>query len=341
LWSGEAEPAGLVVPGAQQLEVVRRLNLVGSPSPALVERVLSASAPGRGSPDLELAGAGPEFTFGPRPVDPEALSSRELLRVVTGVIAADLAAAPPSNPVALRPRPWRRGYRLVGDPGIADPWRARLVTAGRPPGGRAPTIVVVGQAVDQMLAGVWLARCFTCGAVPWEQWLARWEQRRALPPRIDLVAQAHLWVDRTGPGRVHVVLDPAAREPQLVHPGTLTGWTPPPLLSADAAELGRRTATMLSVLVPAHERAQRLTHVLRPQLQVESGPPPNVPEPHRSWVTRRARRLAEGLAARAAGYAVHGNPESVVPVWSDAGAQPTETGALEVGLRLLLREERG
>ncbi len=340
-WSAEAEPTGLVVPGAQQLEVLRRLNLLGAPPPVLVERVLTASAPGRGSPDLELVGARPESRFGPRPVDPEKLPTSELLRVVTGIIAADLAATPTSHPPVSRPRPCRGGYRLVGDPGIADPWRARLVEAGRSPGGRAPTIVVAGRALDQMLAGAWIARCFSTGAVPWPEWLAVWERRRSLPPRLDLVALANLWAGRTGAARVHVVLDRAAREPKVVHPTSLRGWTPPPLVSADAAELARRTAGMLSVLVPASERAGRLTTLLRPLVQGEAGSPPAIPEEARPWVTRRARRLATGLAAAEAGYAVHGNPELVLPAWAADTAQPCDEGALGVGLRWLLREERG
>ena len=43
------------LPGAQQLELLRRLNLVGQPKQRLVERVVAASAPGRGRPDLELS----------------------------------------------------------------------------------------------------------------------------------------------------------------------------------------------------------------------------------------------------------------------------------------------
>jgi hypothetical protein len=72
-WTGTAEPEAAVVPGAQQLELVRRLNLAGAPAPQLVERVFAASAPGRGQPDLELLGAVPESPFGPRPVDPATL----------------------------------------------------------------------------------------------------------------------------------------------------------------------------------------------------------------------------------------------------------------------------
>ena len=50
-WTRTADPAGAVVPGAQQLELLRHLNQAGTPTPRLVDRVLEASAPGRGLPD--------------------------------------------------------------------------------------------------------------------------------------------------------------------------------------------------------------------------------------------------------------------------------------------------
>jgi len=39
---------GRYLPGAQQLELLRRLNAAGRPTASLVDRVLNASAPGRG-----------------------------------------------------------------------------------------------------------------------------------------------------------------------------------------------------------------------------------------------------------------------------------------------------
>ena len=92
-WSSfSADDQGRYLPGAQQLELLRRLNLAGHPSPALVERVLAASAPGRGRPDLELVGVDETRRFGPPAVDPAELSDDELLRVATGLLALDLAS---------------------------------------------------------------------------------------------------------------------------------------------------------------------------------------------------------------------------------------------------------
>ena len=92
-WSStDAARRGPYLPGAQQLELLRRLNLAGRPSPTLVERVLAASAPGRGRPDLELVGVDEDRRFGPPAVDPAELPDDELLRVATGLLALDLAS---------------------------------------------------------------------------------------------------------------------------------------------------------------------------------------------------------------------------------------------------------
>src|SRR3954447_16344628 len=75
-WSGEGDPHGRILPGAQQLELLRPLNVAagggaeGTVSAELATRTVEASAPGRGRPDLELEGAVAPLAFGPRPVDP-------------------------------------------------------------------------------------------------------------------------------------------------------------------------------------------------------------------------------------------------------------------------------
>ena len=96
----DASDQGRYLPGAQQLELLRRLNLAGHPSTALVERVLAASAPGRGRPDLELVGVDEARRFGPPAVDPAELSDDELLRVATGLLALDLVPASTVSAIA-------------------------------------------------------------------------------------------------------------------------------------------------------------------------------------------------------------------------------------------------
>ena len=126
--------------------------------------MLEASAAGRGRPDLELVGAGPESEFGPAPVDPAGLPAGELVRVAASVLADQLVDAGPV-PADESPRPswWRRGYRLVGDPELADDLRGQLVARGRPPGGREPRILVLGADLAAMTAHAWTHRAFTEG----------------------------------------------------------------------------------------------------------------------------------------------------------------------------------
>ena len=138
-WTSQGERNGRALPGAQQLEVLRRLNQLSTPiDPTLVDRVLGASAPGRGRPDLLLAGVAPSSRFGPPPVDPGDLAVEELLRILSGLLADELAAhEPPAPRVPAFVRPWRTRYRLLGDPWLTDPARAELIARGRPPGGGA------------------------------------------------------------------------------------------------------------------------------------------------------------------------------------------------------------
>src|SRR3954451_19747178 len=128
----DAPDRGRFLPGAQQLELLRRINLAGTPSAELVDRVLDASAPGRGRPDLELVGVDEARRFGPPAVDPTTLADDELLRVATGLLALELApsvemrkmvvdppAGEPSSTSRRRPRRLRTRYQLAGDPWLA------------------------------------------------------------------------------------------------------------------------------------------------------------------------------------------------------------------------------
>lgn len=330
-WSGTAEPSGRAVPGAQQLELLRRLNAVGTPGPVLVDRVLATSAPGRGQPDLELVGAAHDSRFGPPPVDPADVPVRELLRVATALIAEDLVAA--GVPAPPRPgvvRPWRVRYRLVGDPEIADPVRAALVARGRPPGGRMARVLVLAAPVDRMLADAWTRRAFDFGAPGWRSWLEQVTRHDRVPGRIDVLAQARAWSARVGRSRVHVVLDPAEL------PGLL-GVRSLPAVPAPAAavpDLARRVASVLGLHVSAEQRTALLRHRLRPLLEGSAGEPLTLPEAHHPWAHAQAERAAEGL--RRAGYAVHGDPHSLLPVDRSGTGAPDagETLGLAIGLLL-------
>lgn len=336
-WSGEAEPAGPRLPGAQQLELLRRLNASGRPSSRLADRVLAASAPGRGRPDLELLGAVPPRRFGPPPADPGELAADELIRVVTGVLAEDLVAAGVPDPVPGRRRPWRTRYRLVGDPWLAEPIRAALAARGRPSGGRGAPVVVLGTDLASMLVDAWTARCFAQGAPTWTGWLAGAAARGAVPPRADLVRTVRFWSEEVGRARVRVVLDPAAL-PRLL--GVRRGRLPhPPAVSADAADLARRTGAVLGLLVPAPRRTVLLRGALLPRLAAAGGPGLSIPVGRQAWVREHAERMSAALVAD--GYPVVGDLDALLPRPRAGVEAPSEDGVLELALRLLLEDGNG
>jgi hypothetical protein len=344
-WSAWQEPApaheraGRYLPGAQQLELLRRLNLQRVPAPGLASRVLAASAPGRGRPDLGLVGVLPRTRFGPHPVDPADLPPDELVRVATALIAEDVVAAG-DPPAPHAPRRFRRRYRLLGDPELARPLREQLIADGRPPGGSASTVVVLGTNVERMLVHAWTARCFgTEGVRPWPEWVAAAARGGALPPRVDLAEIAQAWARRVGDGRVHVVLDDpryGARLAGLRRPADTSAD-----LTAEAIELARRTGPVVGTLVPPERRAQLVWHRLRPALAGFPGPKLHAPERHRTWLEGRTadlrRRLARG------NYAVHGDlPDpSAAPTTGPAGgeagvAAPDDGRVLALAMQVLL-----
>jgi hypothetical protein len=332
-WTAPApddEQAGRYLPGAQQLELLRRVNLRRLPSPELAERILATSAPGRGRPDLGLVGVLPESRFGPPPVDPADLPADELVRVATAVIAEDVVAAGPL-PEPRRTRIVRRRYRVLGDPGVATPLRDALTASGRPPGGSGATVVVVGGEPSRMLAGVWTARSFGAGIRPWPEWLAALTRHAALPARVDLPTLAEGWVPRVGSGRVHVVLDDPRRATRLVA-GIRRRVPAARPLSADAIELARRTAPVVSLLVTPERRTALMWHRLRPVLAAHPGEPLRVPPRLRPWLEDQTAGLRRRLAA--GDYAVHG--ALAAPDDSPGVTAPDEERVLALAIRLLL-----
>lgn len=325
-WTGTTDgPTPRILPGAQQLELLRRLNATGSVPEVLAERVLAASAAGRGRPDLELVGARPVSEFGPPPVDPADLPADELLRVAALVLAEDLAAeGPDDRPDDLglvlgdaarrvRPRlrswrPWRTRYRLVGDPWRAEALRADLVRRGRPPGGRGAVVLVVADDLATMLADLWTDRCFSTGvAVPtWGSWLESLSGRRRIPPGADPARAAGLWAGRVGRDRVRVVLDRTQLAPLL---GVRT-VAAPPVPSADAIELARLVSGALGLLVTPEPGRRILRERLLPRLLERAGPPLVVPPEHHRWIHRRSIRMREEV--RRGDYPVVGDVDALV-----------------------------
>jgi hypothetical protein len=321
---------GWAVPGAQQLELLRRLNVAGTPSERLAERVLAASAPGRGQPDLELVGVAPDRRFGARPVDPEDLPQGELVRVATSLLAEDLVAAGPRPVREGFPRPWRVRYHLAGDPLRAADLRAHLIRRGRAPGGPTPVAVVLGGPVDRLVAGAWSRRCFEQGVERWPDFLHRWRQRRQLPPRVDIAEIADRMAARHGWEHVRVVLDPA-QLPRTFGVRRLPDWHEP---GADVVELGRRIAAVVGLLVPTQERAALLSTTLWRAMPRTDTPAIAVPDEHADWLAAMARRTEARL--RRGGYPVVGDLAGLAPVAAGPPPGRLPDRVLDLALRMLL-----
>jgi hypothetical protein len=333
--SADGPDLGRFLPGAQQLELLRRLNLAGRPSAALVDRVLTASAPGRGRPDLELVGVDEQRRFGPPAVDPAALPDDELLRVATGLLATELvecrehAVTRPTSQHSRVTRRFRTRYELAGDPWLAAAYTARLVADGRPPGGGGRSVHVLGADVATMLAHTWTTGAFGEGAPSWPDFLAKVRARRRLPRRVALDDVVERFRARPHTGRVGVVLDVAAL-PRLVGVRRLGAVTDVP---AHATELARQVGVALSLHALPAEQAQLLDLVLRPRLAGVTGGLPVVPPEHRDWVEDAGFALRQRLLH--ARYAVVGDPDVLL------STPPERPGGsvLDLAIELLLEEE--
>lgn len=323
------------LPGAQQLELLRRVNAAGHPSPTLARAVLDAGAPDRGMPDRDLDGVPSGPPDGPAPVIPERLPDEELLRIATGVLADQLVDRPGRAVPGPFPRPWRVRYRLVGDPALADTWREHLRLRGRPPGGRHPVVLVVGAGLEQMLVDVHRTRIAEKGVPAWWDWVDQLRFGDALPPRVDLPRVAQAWSDRVGPDRVRVVLD-HSRLPRLL--GVRRLPAPPAGASGIGTEVARRVARVLGVMVPPERRRALVERVLWPAITPLAPGRPVVPEPQREWLTARAARMRDELVG--AGHDVVGSPDLLLGPATATSAATSDGELLEVATRLLLRLDR-
>jgi len=349
-WHGSAEPNGPFLPGAQQLELLRRVNQRGPVEHDLAERILSASAPGRGRPDLELLGAEVPSKFGPRPVDPSNLPADELIRVATSVLADQIVAtglpapAPerlirPTGRAIVRPRTFRRSYRLLGDPWIVDPIRANLGRRGYPSGGVRPLVLIVGARLDLMLSHTFTTRCFEGGVSAWGPWLRDLKRTDRLAARVDLAAVAKRWAEREGTNRIRIVTDQDRIAP-LVRTKVSLGR---PMIAPEAVELTRRLGTVLGLLVEPPLRARLLRDTLGPHVrQRRLGDPIfAIPAEHQEWVRDQARRMQNAL--HRGGYAVEGSLDALLPDFDRPGHRPGAAGRQDdevLALAIELMRER-
>ncbi|WGL52668.1 hypothetical protein P5P86_02315 [Nocardioides sp. BP30] len=331
------------IPGAQQLEALRRLNQVGRPSPTLVDRVLAGDLVGRGRGDLGLLGE-PHVRFGTPPVDPAELPTTELLRVLTGLLAEDVVRTGlPQRPAGRRPRIRRVRYQLSGDPWLAVPMRAELARHGYPPGGGRAVTYLVGRDLGGMLIDAWTRRSLVDGAAGWEAWLRKLRRADRLPARADLARQARWWARRVGPENVRIVTDPAL-VPSIL--GVDLALPRPPVLAADALDLARRISPLVGLFAGPGHREELMLHGLVPRLARVPGAPLALPQRFEGWVARRARLVHEELTG--GDYAVLGDPALVLggpgaaaapDASGRAGGSPSEEAVLTLALRTLLEND--
>lgn len=340
----EADPFADGLPGAQQLALLRRLNLAaqaqGRTVPrATADRVLAAGVSGRGRSDLPLVGDDGTRRFGPRPVDPDALPDDELLRVASALIADDVAATAgePEPPRSLvdralgARRPWVRSFVVVGIQRRAEAVREGLAEQGHRPGGRRPTAYLLADDLGAVLAEAWTARCFDQGGPSWVEFLRGSATFGHLPPRADLLRMARSAVERYGAGRVVVVLDTDALAAEL----GVRSLRAAPRLGANAADLVRRVGQPLGLLVAREDRPGLLRASLAPRLDGLGGPVPTVPARHAGWLSTQAERVHHDLAA--ADYPVLGDLDRLLPGPLPAEpVVPVDAEVLALALGLLL-----
>ena len=273
------------------------------PSHRLADRVLAAPAAGRGKADLPLVGAG-AAGFGARPVDPASVDAHELLRVASTLLADDLVALGPDPVRRGVPRPWRRRFRLVGDPVVATAAREHLLGRGRPEGGPRPFVVAVGGPLDDLLAHTWTQRCFEHGSRPWGDWLRFWRERDQLPARVDLDDSVRRWGGRRPFVRIVTDLDhlPEHLGVRRLPPVRVPG--------ADQAELARRISAVVGIRVPVAERPA-LMRTLQTRMPDSGVAPVVVPAAEHEWVATSAARMTRRLTR--AGYPVVGDLADLAP----------------------------
>ena len=135
---GQPVPGDWVVPGAAQLELVRRLaersELDVRSFARLADLVLNRSGPGRGLAQQPLAWPGATTSFGPPPTDPGEVPLEELVRVGVGALTELLLAAPQAAvaPTSVRRRLLTRtpAFELDGSPVTTSAVRRALDVAG-------------------------------------------------------------------------------------------------------------------------------------------------------------------------------------------------------------------
>lgn len=312
------------LPDAVHLELVRRLNAAadGRATGALAERVMSVASPGRGRVDIPLPWPGRQRTYGSPAFELDRLPDEELIRLAVGVLVHLLPGLPtvePSSESPPWPLPWRRRFRLHGSPATAAAVRAALLRQGLVETDWRPTHVVIARPVEVMMAEHWAANARAGGILKWSTLWRRAQASGSLPGQVDAAAIARRLEGRPHEP-VHVVV---ARDAQQAGEATArllrarlevlagSGWTGG-LAETDLLRRVNRLTALTYGPAQVRDLAARLVAALdKVPARPDPGPAPAVPRAARAWADEQAAAAARDL--RGAGYAVHGNPDDLVP----------------------------
>jgi hypothetical protein len=305
------------LPGAAQLELVRRLAAAG-PSldrfAELADLVLETAGPGRGLVDAPLPWPAAR-RVGTPPVEPDALPAEEILRACAGVLAR-LLAAEAELPATRRPRPWRpwrRGFTLLGAPTTVDLVRVALLERGLREGGSHTTWFVLGGPLEDLMAQRWSVRVRAGAGVRWQRLWRTAATNDRLPPGIALPTIARHVADEFDPARVHVVLAEHPTQALRVVADVLgvPGGRIEPRVDVLATDLLRRVNPVLGLAV-GEEARRRVVERVWPEIAAGEEPGTlGAPAAHLDWAVTTGERMARALSGGR--YAVHGDPAIVVP----------------------------
>jgi hypothetical protein len=322
-----------MLPGAQQLELVRRLNALTRLDRSLIEQILATGAPGRGQQCLALVGDDTP-PFGAAPVDPATMPAAELVRLASGVLADLVIDRPRPAPTEARTKLFRPRYQLRGDPWLTRSAHRQLRALGLPPGGLRARGLVVVDPIDDFCVDLWAAQSARVMGPRWSTWLQRLDGQ--LPSRVDPARQAAALTRRRSVRRVEICVGFDAVGEILGVP-----LTPPARLSHAALDAMRHVRVVLRVSVGEPGARALVSSTLLPWLGAGDDadlPRPGVPPKLLPWLRAEAQRWQRDLA----GYPVRGGSlEQLAPAEPGRSSPPTDDEILHVLLRTLRSAAEG